>query len=95
MMIFKKKKYKKFFSQIPQKIVKNLFLFILGLFFISFLIGGWLFYKYVFLVEQVKPEKRTVSLKIEEEIYHKIISELEKQEKEFQKAKTKTFSDPF
>jgi hypothetical protein len=46
-------------------------------------------------MEQVKPEKRTVSLKIEEDIYHKIIFELEQQEKEFQEAKTKTFSDPF
>ena len=77
------------------KIGENAFLSILLLFFISFLLGGIVFYKYSFSVQEKEYETIETPLQFRKEDYEKILNTWEKKEEEIKESKEKDYQNPF
>jgi len=71
------------------------FLFFLVLIFLALILGGFLFYKYSFLVEKAKLEILEEPLQFEEKTYQEVLKIWKEREKIFQEADLKQYPDPF
>jgi hypothetical protein len=56
------------------------FLLILFLVFVDFILGGFIFYKYVFFAEKKEPKISGSILKFDDNAYQKVIGELQRRE---------------
>ncbi|MBZ9572051.1 hypothetical protein KJA15_01780 [Patescibacteria group bacterium] len=91
----KLKKIKEFFKKIPEIIKEHIFLSFFVLFFLVLISGGFIFYKYSFLAEKVKPQVTEEPLRFEESLFRDILKEWESREKRFKGTEEKEYSNPF
>lgn len=68
---------------------------ILALFLLSLVLGGFIYYKYVFLVKNKEPQITEKSFQFDEKTYQKVLDEGQAREKRFQEADSKKYPDPF
>jgi len=88
-------KLKRFFKKLPRALAEHSLLTILALFFLSLIVAGLIFYKYVILVEKAEPQIIKKPLHFEEKIYQKISDEWAEREKRFNETNLKEYQDPF
>lgn len=65
------------------------------LFFVTFILGGFIFYKYSFLAEKIEPQITEQPLRFKESLFQEILKEWENREKRFEEAELKEYPDPF
>lgn len=82
------------FKKVPWILGLHAFWIILILIFVDFSIGGYLFYKYIFLVEK-EEIKIITSLKFKKTIYEKILKEWETKNQRFEEYQTEQYLNPF
>lgn len=98
MKLFSKIKFgriKDFIKRLPRILAEHSFLTILILFFLALILGGLIFYKYIFLIEKAEPQIIKKPFRLEEQIYQKILKEWEERERRFNEASLKVYPDPF
>lgn len=74
--------------------ITHLFLTALLLFFLALIIGGFSFYKYVFLTQRVEILVKTSEL-LKENIYQEVLRTWQEQEKKFKEIDLKEYTNPF
>jgi len=89
------KKIKNFFRALPLAAARHAFLSCLFLFFLSLLILGFLFYKYGGPEKEQAGENPDQSFQIREKIRQEVLGYWRQEEKRFEEAGEKTYSDPF
>ncbi len=72
--------YIKKIKKIPWILGKNAFLYILIFILIDILIGEFLFYKYILLIETEEPKIVSISNKFQENIYQSVLEEWQNRE---------------
>jgi len=80
---------------LPGLLAKHSFVTFLGLFILSLVLSGLIFYVYVLLVEEVEIEITKNPLNFNEEGHKKVLKEWERREKLFYEASFNQFLDPF
>ena len=88
-------KYGNSLKKLPRNLAEHAFLVILILFLVSLLIGAWIFYRYIFLINKAEIQAREGSFQIKEDVYQRVISKLDERENIFKNANSKEFLDPF
>lgn len=89
-------KIKNILDKIPWTIAEHAFLASLLLFLISLIIGGFLFYKYIILLEQgLQSEQADQVFLLREDIYQQVLKHWQRDEEKFQKADSKQYPNPF
>jgi len=96
---FKTEKIKQFFKKLPRTLGEQSFLTFLGFLLIALILGGFIFYKYSFLVEKEPSTKISEGvekpLKFKEKIYEAVLENWQKKEKRFEEVNFKEYPDPF
>lgn len=87
-------KFKKFFKSTPRTLAEHSFLTIVALFFLSLILGGFIFYKYCILVEKAELPIIEKPLQFEQNLYQKILDEWLEREKRFKETDLKEYPDP-
>ncbi len=89
--------YIKKLKKTPWTLGKNAFLSILIFILIDMLIGGFLFYKYVLLIDVKEPDTTSASDKFDEKTYQSVLKEWEKRKNILidLSALDKNYTDPF
>jgi len=89
--------YKKKIKRIPWILGKNAFFCILILILIDILIGGFVFYQYVFLIETKASENISISNKFQENTYQSILKEWKNRENILENflLSEQSYNDPF
>lgn len=98
MINFKKiklKEFKNFLKRLPKNLAQRAFLVFLGLFFLSLILGGIIFYKYLVLVQRAKPKTSEKILQFEEKTYEKILKFWQEREERMKEADLKEYPNPF
>ena len=98
MKLFSKLKFKKaknFLKRVPKILGEHTFLTIVALFFLSLILGGFIFYKYCILVEKAEPQIIKKPLQFEQNFYQKILEEWIEREKRFKETDFKKYPNPF
>ena len=88
-------KVKKIFAKLPRTLAENSFPVILLLFFVSLVLGGFIYYEYVFLVKNREPQLLAKPFRIDERAYQTILDEWQARENIFQEVSLKQYPDPF
>lgn len=88
-------KAKKFLIKLPETLAKHVFLTFLVLIFIAFILGGFIFYKYSFLVEKIEPQITKNPFQIEKNLFQKILNVWQEREKKFKETESKIPFDLF
>jgi|AntAceMinimDraft_8_1070364.scaffolds.fasta_scaffold08853_5 hypothetical protein len=88
-------KIKNFLEQFLLIVAKNIFSCCLLLLFLSLLLGGLMFYKYVISPQKIVLNITEESFLIDEGTYQNILEKWQIKEKKFQEANLKKYSDPF
>ena len=76
-------------------ITKHAFLVFLFLFFLSFILGGILFYKYGVLVQQAEQDFKVALPNFKEDLYRDILEEWQIRREIFEGAENKEYPNPF
>ena len=92
---FNFKKITDFLKRIPGFLVEKSFLTFLILSILSFLIGGFVFYKYCYSIEKMKPKIIEKQLKIDESKYQEMMNFWDARTKIFEGVDAKEFKNPF
>lgn len=89
--------YIKKIKKIPWILGKNVFLCILIFILIDMLIGGFLLYRYVFLIGVKELNIASTSNKFDENIYQSVLKQMEKRKNTLINSSTldENYSDPF
>lgn len=87
------KKFKESFKKLPWAIAERGFKAFLALVWVALILGGFLFYKYIFSVEEGEIIERPIQFK--EKLYRKILQTLEDRQKQFEEVELKEYLDPF
>ena len=88
-------KIKIFLKKLPGISAEKTFLTFLGLSLLAFLFGGFVFYKYAYLVEKTIPEASENFVKIEEESYQDLLSFWNSRAKKIEESNSKRYINPF
>ena len=88
-------KLKNFFGKSPRNLAVHSFTVILLLFIFSLIFGGFVYYKYVFLIKNKEPQITQKPLQVDEKTFQKILNEWQEREKRFNEADLKEYPDPF
>lgn len=89
-------KIKDVLDKIPWLIAEHAFLASLLLFLITLAMGGFLFYKYIILLEQeLQSEQADETFLLREDIYQQVLERWQKDEEKFQQADSKQYPNPF
>jgi len=91
----KLKKIKLFFKKLPKTLAENSFFTVLGLLFLSFALGLFVFYKYSFLADKQKLEITEKPLEFEQETYVTVLKKWEERDENFSGIDAKIYSNPF
>jgi len=96
---FSKEKWclvKAFVKKLPKKLAEKAFLTFLGLFVLSLIFGGLIFYKYSINPLKTEPiEDIKIGLKFKSETYQKILQVWQNNEEQFEKIDTKQYFNLF
>lgn len=96
---FDYKKIFMFFLDISRKflwvIARDAFLFILVFILIAMVLGEFLFYHYIFLVEVNYPNTNDTVVRFKEDIYKSVIGELKNRENTFNNPLNENYQNPF
>jgi len=89
------KKTINYFKKIPRNIGEHFFLSFLIVTFVAFIIGGLIFYRYIFVAKnaEVNVLERPVFFNVD--IYKKVLEELQNREQTIQELNSKQHSNPF
>lgn len=90
-----KKKIKKIFRELPKKLALRAFLTFLILLLLFSILGGFIFYKYVFLVKKKEVEISEKPLQFKEKTYQAILEIWQTKEENLQKIEQKEYKNPF
>jgi len=93
--MIKIKKLKEFLKKLVWIIGGNAGIALLILFFLSLILGGFVFYKYGFLVEKLEPQIIEKPLQFKEAIFQKIFQEWQIRQQKFEQADSKVYPDLF
>ena len=74
---------------------RHAFLSFLVLVLMSLVLGGFLFYKYSFLIAKIEPEITGKTVQFKEGLYQKVMLELQNRQERFKKADAKKYLDIF
>ncbi len=88
-------KIKEFFKNLSRSLAEHAFLTFLALFFISLIIGGYLFYQYSILAQKVQPKIIREPIQFKEDLYQKILQEWQIRQERFEKADIKEYPNFF
>ena len=95
LMKIQKKKLKKIFSGLPKKLALRAFLTFLALLLLFSILGGFIFYKYVFLVKKKEVEISEKPPQFKEKTYQTILRIWREKEESLQKIGQKEYRNPF
>lgn len=84
-----------FFKKLPWVSAEKSFLTFLTLSIFAFFLGGFVFYKYYYLIEKTTPEASGKVLKIEEKSYQDLLSFWGSRAKKIEEADLKRYINPF
>lgn len=88
-------KIKIFFKKLPGVSAEKLFLTFLILSIFAFFFGGFVFYKYYYLIEKTTPEVSEKLLKIEEKSYQDLLSFWDLRAEKIEETTSKRYINPF
>lgn len=94
-MKFEIKKIKKFSNYLFLAIVKHAFLVSLILFLLALIFGGYLFYKYIILVQKIDIGVLEKPFLLNEKNYQDVLKTWQEQEKRFKETDFKEYPNPF
>ncbi len=86
---------KKILRILPMALAKHAFGLFLVLLIFGLIAGGFLFYKYSFLLEKTTPQAIEQPVQFKQDVYQEVLYEWQKQEKTFIQAETKIYPNPF
>jgi len=89
------KRIKDFFRKTSKFIGERFFLNFLFTVILALIIGGFVFYKYVFLAESIQPDILETPIFFDGDIHKKVLEEWQNRDKEFQEIESKQYPDPF
>ena len=93
--IIRFKEIKIFLKKLPKKLAKKAFLTFLGLFVLSLIFGGFIFYKYSIIPRSEPVESTKVELEFKSELYQEILEIWQNKEEQFEKTATKQYLNLF
>lgn len=93
--IIELKQIKAFIKKLPKKLAEKAFLTFLGLFVLSLIFGGYIFYKYSINPQVESIENGKIGLKFKSETYQKILQVWQNNEEEFEKTDIKQYFNLF
>lgn len=93
--VVKLKQIKVFIKKLPKKLAEKAFLTFLGLFVLSLIFGGFIFYRYSILPQPKPVERGEVGLKFKLELYQKILEIWQNKEERFEKTAAKQYLNIF
>lgn len=93
--IIKLKQIKAFVKKLPKKLAGKAFSTFLGLFVLSLIFGGFIFYKYSINHKPEPIEDGKIGLKFKSETYQKILQVWQNKEEQFEKIDTKEYFNLF
>jgi len=76
-------------------LAERAFLVFLGLVLVSLILGGCLFYKCSFLIDKNEPEISGITVQFEEDVYQKVVVQLQDRQMRFEEAGQKEYVDIF
>ncbi len=82
-------------GKLTLRVVERPLLYSFVIFLIVLVIGGILFYQYVFLAQKKRTDQLTPPALLEEVTYQKILQAWQEQERKFNEADTKSYQNPF
>jgi cytochrome b561 len=88
-------KIKIYLKRLPRILAEHAFLAFFGLFLLTLLLGGVLFYWFGFSVERMELETVKKQSQFNEAVFQKFLKEWQEREERFLEAETKTYADPF
>ena len=88
-------KLKSFLSKLPRKMAERAFITFLGFLLLFLIFGALLFYKYVFLAQNVTPDILDDSAKFNEKLFQEISQKITERGQNFKSADLKQYPDPF
>ena len=88
-------KIKKFLEKSPLALGKKAFLTSICLIILSLVLGSFVFYKYSFLVQKSEPEIIKKPLQFKEDLYQKILENLQDRKNKFEETELKEYPNPF
>lgn len=91
----KLKQINAFVKKLPKKLAEKAFLTFLGLFVLSLIFGGLIFYKYSINQKTELIENGKIGLKFKSETYQKILQVWQNNEEQFEKIDTKQYFNLF
>jgi hypothetical protein len=86
---------KETFWKILWALAKRAFLTFLALFILDLIIGGFIFYKNVFLIKQEQPGVGESPLQLKEKTLDEVLGEWEIRQKKFEEVNSKQYPNPF
>lgn len=86
---------KVFLKRLPEILAGRLFLTFLMLSIIAFLIGGFVFYKYYYLIEKSPISSPEKQLKINADSYQEMLNFWDQRAKKFEGVDSKEYKNPF
>ncbi|MFH1841287.1 MAG: hypothetical protein ABH800_00725 [Candidatus Nealsonbacteria bacterium] len=89
------KKLKNNLNRFFYTVARNIFRSFLIIFFLSLIIGSFMFYKYGFTEKEIDPVAAGEVIQFKENLYQKVLVEWNSREKIFEEVKTKTYVNPF
>jgi len=89
------KKIKEKLEKLPRILAERAFRTFFGLFILSLLFGGILFYKYNVLAKKLKPEITEKPLQFQEKNYEDVLKFWAEKEERFKEADSKQYPNPF
>jgi membrane peptidoglycan carboxypeptidase len=89
------KRIKDFFRRFSRFIGERFFLSFLFSVILALIVGGFVFYQYVFLVESIELNISETPVFFDEDIYKKVLEKWQNREREFQEIESKQYSNPF
>ena len=91
----KSKQIKSFIKKLPKKLAEKAFLTFLGLFVLSLIFGGLIFYKYSIIPQPEPIEEGEAGLRFKSELYQEILEVWQNKEELFEKTIIKQYLNLF
>jgi len=89
------KKLKRFLGNLPRKLAVSSFLSFLVLFFLFLIIGIFIFYRKVFLIQRLELESTQEVIRFQEDVYEEILGVWADKEEKFKAADSKNYPNLF
>ena len=88
-------KAKNFFKKLPKLLAKHPFSTFFGLLAVDLILGGFVFYKYVFLIEKLETQTPGNIFKFDETTYQEVLNQWQQREEILKNIDNKIYPNPF